>query len=78
MTVGTLKRIFEAHHIPDDVRVMSDSGWEYNETDMDGVYYNEFEKRIIFTQCGTEYDHWFGNGDWKLIHSENGWGNLVK
>lgn len=71
MTVGEFATLVKEHNIPEDVTLESDSGWECSETDMDGVYYNEAEKRIIFTQNGDEHDsrRWLEDG-WKLIHSK--------
>ena len=37
------------HHIPEDVVLVSDSGWEGGQTSMDGIYYNQAEKNICFT-----------------------------
>ncbi len=50
MTIKLLKEIFVKCNIPDDVTLMSDSMWECDETDMNGVYYNQKTKTIIFTQ----------------------------
>lgn len=50
MTFGKLKELIVKHNIPTDVRLLSDSGWECDETEMDGVFYNEKENHIIFTQ----------------------------
>ena len=52
MTFEILKKIIEKHNIPEDVELLSDSGWECSETDMDGVWYNEKRNEIIFTQHG--------------------------
>lgn len=53
MTFKELKELIEKHNIPSDVKLLSESGWEYSETEMDVVYYNKKENRIIFRQ---EYD----------------------
>ena len=50
MTFKKLKELIEKHNIPSNVELLSDSGWECNETDMDGVFYNQKENHIIFTQ----------------------------
>lgn len=72
MTFAILKHLMEQHSIPEDVRFMSDSGWECCATHMDGVYYNESENLIIFTQCPDKYDNkYYSNPDrWKLIYGE--------
>ena len=49
MTYGELTKLMQAYDIPEDVKLMSDSGWEIDETDMDGVYYNPETNVIVFT-----------------------------
>lgn len=53
MTFEKLKELIEKHNIPSNVKLLSDSGWECDATEMDGVFYNEEENHIIFTQ---DYD----------------------
>ena len=50
MTFETLKNLCEKYHIPPDVDLYSDSGWECGPTDMNGVYYNAERKALIFSQ----------------------------
>ena len=50
MTFEKLSKIIKDNNIPDDVHLMSDSGWECCATEMDGVYYNESKNEIVFTQ----------------------------
>lgn len=50
MTFEKLHQIIEENNIPHDVELQSDSGWECYETEMDGVYYDTEENRLIFTQ----------------------------
>ena len=70
MTIKDFYKIVQDNNIPDDVTMESDSGWQCCESDMDGVYYNEEEKRIIFTQNGDLFEsHWYGQEGWKLLHS---------
>lgn len=69
MTIGEFKKIIKKFDIPEDVTLLSDSGWECSETDMDGVWYNKEEKQIIFTQVGDEYDRYFDKSEWVLLHS---------
>lgn len=63
MTFELLNKIIEENNIPQDVHLMSDSGWEYDETEINGVYYNRKENVLIFTQCGDRCDSWFEEGD---------------
>lgn len=55
MTYEKLSKIIEINSIPRNVELLSDSGWEYDPTQMDGVYYNKRLNRIIFTQSCSEY-----------------------
>ena len=40
MTMELLSRILKENKIPENVHFMSDSGWECDPTEMDGVFYN--------------------------------------
>ena len=54
MTYEQLKNIIEKNNIPEDVHLMSNSGWECCATEMDGVLWNPTYNEIHFTQ-DTEY-----------------------
>ena len=56
MTLDKLKTLCAIHRIPSSVKLLSDSGWECDETEMDGVYYNRDKNVIIFTQGGSYED----------------------
>lgn len=56
MTFEKLSKIIEVNNIPKNVELLSDSGWECDPTQMDGVYYNARMNRIIFTQSCSEYE----------------------
>ena len=58
MTIGELKGLIQQYKIPDETIMLSDSGWECCETEMDGVYYNAEKKIIVFTQYCSEYEHY--------------------
>lgn len=67
MTFEKLKELIEKYNIPENVRLLSDSGWECNETDMNGVFYNEKENHIVFTQeFEFSYDY-LANKDYKEL-----------
>ena len=38
MTFEKLALLIERYNIPHDVEILSDSGWECNATNMDGIY----------------------------------------
>lgn len=69
MTYRLLKCLIEDNGIPMDVKLMSDSGWECNATEMDAIYYNSGTNTLIFTQDGnvghTQYDD---NPEWVLLY----------
>ena len=48
MRLKELYEIVERNNIPKDVILQSDSGWECNETDMDIIYYNKKENKLVF------------------------------
>lgn len=58
MTFEKLENIIKNNNIPKNVLLQSDSGWECCETEMNGVYYNEIENRIIFTQYFSKYERY--------------------
>lgn len=63
MTFKRLQRLIEKYNISEDVELLSDSGWECSSTPMDGVYYNEDENHIIFTQ-GFDENSLYENYDY--------------
>ena len=65
MTFGQLYNIIVDNNIPDEVHLMSDSGWECGATEMNGVYYDKFKKLIVFTQEG-EPPNTLGN--WERLY----------
>lgn len=70
MTLQLLNELCEKNNIPKDVALLSDSGWECSETEMNGVWYNKDENTIIFTQQGDEYDRYYCDDRWALIYSD--------
>lgn len=59
MTFEELENIIIRNNIPKNVTLLSDSGWECWETDMDGIYYDETKNELIFTQNISKYDDYF-------------------
>ena len=70
MTYELLTKIIEENHIPKDVKMMSDSGWECSETEMDGIFYNKEENTLIFTQKGDQYSRWYERKGWVCIYGK--------
>ena len=56
MNFGKLKEILEKNNIPDNAILLSDSGWECDATDMDGIYYNKEKNIVVFTQGDDNYN----------------------
>lgn len=67
MTIALLKQILKENNIPDDVHLMSDSGWECDATEMDGVMYNKQENTIVFAQGGYIHRRYEGD-EWVILY----------
>ena len=78
MTFQYLEKLIHKNNIPQNVRLMSDSGWECSATDMSGVYYHAEESTIVFTQdsYGADKKYCMENG-WKMISKDWGPGQWV-
>lgn len=50
LTFEFLAEIIEKYRIPKNVHLVSDSGWECNESEMDRAYYNKITNTIVFSQ----------------------------
>lgn len=71
MTFQLLNDLIKENNIPENVKLMSDSGWECGATNMNGVWYCKRFNTIVFTQNGSEYDYDYVNdNDWKLIYGQ--------
>lgn len=67
MTYKILQQIIKENNIPDDVKLMSDSGWECDATDMDGIFYNKKENILIFTQYYDDREYQ-SNVDYECLY----------
>lgn len=67
MTFKRLEELIIKNNIPKDVKLMSDSGWECCETEMNGVYYNQNDNCIIFTQTCDKYCEYEKLKNWKRL-----------
>lgn len=70
MTFELLAKIMAQNSVPSDVKLMSDSGWECDATEMDGIFFNRKENILVFTQCNelsqngkTDYS----SADWECL-----------
>lgn len=61
MTLQKLNELCVKHNIPKDVKLLSDSGWECSDTEMDGVYYCKCSNVIVFTQGYGRFDYEYNN-----------------
>jgi len=66
MTYEQLSNIIINNNIPTNVRLMSDSGWECDPTDMNGIYYNRKNNIMVFTQ-GFSWDEYKDNKEWTTL-----------
>lgn len=55
MTLSELNKICKENNIPEDVRLLSNSGWEWGPTEMDSIFYSEQQNIIVFGQFEEEY-----------------------
>lgn len=67
MTLEKINNLCKKYNIPNNVILQSDSGWECSETDMNGVYYNKKENKIVFTQEIYKDDFYYENDNWKIL-----------
>lgn len=71
LTFKDLSDILRKNNVPEDVRLMSDSGWECGSTDMCGIWYNKADNTVVFTQHGSESEEKYYYGkDWVLLNSD--------
>jgi len=70
MIYKLLQQIIKENDIPEDVKLMSDSGWECDATEMDGIFYNKKENILVFTQDGHDDQYW-ENEDYKCLYRLN-------
>ena len=71
MTMELLERIIEENNIPKDVHFMSDSGWECDPTEMNGVFYNRQSNTIVFTQSGISEREYEKSEEWEILYDPN-------
>ena len=75
MTIGKLLTLIK--DLPKDAVVMSDSGWECDATDCDGVYYSKKLNTLVLTQ-GYGEKKYFGHSeaeasDWETLSYIKTW-----
>ena len=68
MTFGLLKQILEKNHISENATLMSDSGWECDSTNMNGVFYNQETNCVVFTQGGADYKNEYAEKPWQALY----------
>lgn len=72
LTFKKLKYLIDKYNISNNVRLLSDSGWECSATDMCGIYYNKQRNTIVFTQNFSKYEReYIEEKGWIKIISEN-------
>lgn len=79
MTVEQFNKIITENNVPNDAKMLSDSGWECSATDMDAIYYNETNNELVFTQGGRYekekynkkthvFEGYYEEYGWKMIY----------
>lgn len=68
MTFQKLNDLITQHNIPTDVKLLSDSGWECDATEMDGIYFNKRSNTIIFTQNLSEFNPYHKDKEWTPLY----------
>ena len=67
ITIGELIGIVVMGNIDSVAMIMTDSGWECSETEVDLVYYNAKTKVLMLTRKYGNYDTYEESDDWKLV-----------
>lgn len=71
MIFSKLQNIIETNNIPKDVKLMSDSGWECDATEMSAAYYYQKGNVVVFTQrLNVGYTPYDDDPDWTLLYRE--------
>lgn len=69
MTMELLCKIIEENNIPRDVHFVSDSGWECEPTEMDGVFYHWKNNTIVFTQGVCSEREYEQAEEWEILYA---------
>jgi hypothetical protein len=67
MTLKELNDICKENNIPENVTLLSDSGWECSETQMDGIWYSKTDNSLVFTQDEDLLEYKVDNADWHYL-----------
>ena len=67
INVGTLIGVFINNQIDNNAVIMTDSGWEYDETEVNMVYYNAKTNVVMLTRKYGNYETYEYSDDWKLL-----------
>ena len=74
LTFEKLAEIIERNQIPKSVRLMSDSGWKCDPTEMTIMYYSKKENVIVFSQdagdgahCTVCHKQYYDKPDWVIL-----------
>lgn len=62
-----LVELFDKFGVSEDVKLKSDSGWECGATEMNGIFYNEKENLVVFTQTSDASDDEYSGQDWVCL-----------
>ena len=71
MTILELNNIILNNKISSNVIIQSDSGWECNPTDCDGVFYSKNKNLLILTQDNYKTMYLRNNSDFICLTDKN-------
>lgn len=67
MTLFDLLETLNRNNIPQDAKIMSDSGWECSVTDVNGLYYNAKQNTVVLVQFVAENSKYLKKKDWVAL-----------
>lgn len=53
MVIKDFLEVLKKYNIPEDVKILSDSGWECGATDIEAIYYNKEKNFIVLVQSSN-------------------------
>ena len=70
MTFEKLKELIKKHNIPENVKLLNDSGLDII-TEMNGVFYNKKLNHIIFTQFKNDIKYLLNKENYEVLNIDN-------
>ena len=64
MTLFDLLETLNRNNVPQDAKIMSDSGWECSATNVNGLYYNAKQNTVVLVQFVAENSKYLKKKGW--------------